>query len=240
MIKNNLKYLVNLLGFDVHRINPRSDSASQILAALNLCKIDLVFDVGANIGQFASEIRSRGFKGKIVSFEPLSDAHEQLTLAAGNDPNWVVHSQVAIGGEDGEVIINISNNSVSSSILPMLNMHSAAEPNSLYVASEKVASRKLDTISPAYLSPSDNLFIKIDTQGYESVILDGASATLGRAQGLLCELSLVPLYDGQRLWLEIIERLESHGFTLWALQKGFTDADTGRTLQVDAIFLRQP
>jgi hypothetical protein len=56
--------------------------------------------------------------------------------------------------------------------------------------------------------------------------------------GLLCELSLVPLYDGQRLWLEIIRRLEDEGFTLWSIHRGFTDPRDGRTLQVDALFFR--
>jgi FkbM family methyltransferase len=182
----------------------------------------------------------RGYKGKIVSFEPLSRAHRALNLAAKNHSNWLIHPQVAIAAEDCEIQINISKNSVSSSILPMLDAHSTAAPDSLYIASEKVAARKLDSIAAEYLLPSQNLFIKIDTQGYEWFVIDGASDTLKMAKGLLCELSLLPLYEGQHLWLETIERLESYGFALWALQKGFTDPHNGRTLQVDAIFLRQP
>jgi hypothetical protein len=52
-------------------------------------------------------------------------------------------------------------------------------------------------------------------------------------------LSLVHLYEGQRLWKEIIDRLEAHGFMLWAIQKGFTDPRTGQTLQIDGIFIRK-
>ena len=76
----------------------------------------------------------------------------------------------------------------------------------------------------------------IDTQGFEWEVLDGASDTFVRARGVLCELSLVPLYEGQRLWLDLIERLESAGFVHWSFPKGLTDPRDGRTLQVDAIF----
>ncbi len=80
--------------------------------------------------------------------------------------------------------------------------------------------------------------VKIDTQGFEWQVFDGAAETLRNAQGVICELSLVPLYEGQRLWRDIIDRLEGEGFTLWALLRGFTDSRNGRSMQVDAVFLR--
>ena len=90
-----------------------------------------------------------------------------------------------------------------------------------------------------FLNDSSNCFIKIDTQGYESQVLDGAINTLKKSKGILCELSLVPLYEGQHLWKEIIERFEKEGFVLWSLHKAFTDKRNGRTLQMDAVFLRE-
>lgn len=98
---------------------------------------------------------------------------------------------------------------------------------------------RLDSVANHYLTPESNLFIKIDTQGFEWQVLDGASEILQQARGVLCELSLVPLYDTQRLWRDIVDRLETEGFMLWALQKGFTDPRTGQSLQMDGIFLRR-
>ena len=63
--------------------------------------------------------------------------------------------------------------------------------------------------------------------------------TLKQAKGVLCELSLVPLYHEQRLWRDIVDRLDQQGFMLWALQKGFTNPKTGQSLQMDAIFVRK-
>lgn len=70
-------------------------------------------------------------------------------------------------------------------------------------------------------------------------MLDGGSKTLPRIQGILSEVSLVELYEGQRLWRDIIERLEGDGFTLWSVNRGFTDPRDGRTLQLDIAFFRE-
>jgi FkbM family methyltransferase len=237
--KNNIKKLFYAVGLDLHRLSPASNLSHQLLTALNYVQADVVFDIGANIGQFAQELRLVGFGGKIISFDPLTSAHAQLCESARNDSKWTVHPRAAVGDHDGEIEINIAGNSVSSSVLPMLDAHSSAAVGSAYVASERTPLIRLDTVAEQYLSVASRPFIKIDTQGFEWQVLEGATETLKRAQGVLLELSLVPLYDGQRLWREIIERMETEGFTLWAIQKGFTDPRTGRSLQVDGIFLRQ-
>jgi FkbM family methyltransferase len=238
-MKKIIKKVIHRFGWDLHRLSPASNPSVQLLAALNHVKSNTVFDVGANVGQFAQELRSVGFAGNIISFDPLTTAHAQLSKAARNDSKWTVHPRAAVGDHDGEIEINIAGNSVSSSVLPMLDAHSSAAVGSAYVASERTPLIRLDSVAEQYLSADSRPFVKIDTQGFEWQVLEGATETLKRAHGVLLELSLVPLYDGQRLWREIIERMESEGFTLWAIQKGFTDPRTGRSLQADGIFLRQ-
>jgi FkbM family methyltransferase len=201
--------------------------------------INVVFDIGANEGQFAKEIREHGYSGKIISFEPLTSARKNLLAFAALDLGWHVHEQSAIGNQNGEIEIHIAGNSVSSSVLPMLESHSSAAVGSTYVGSERVPIFKLDSIANKYLDKNSNLFIKIDTQGYEWQVLDGANESLKRAQGVLCELSLVPLYHEQRLWKDIVDRLDQYGFMLWALQKGFTNPKTGQSLQMDGIFVKK-
>lgn len=48
----------------------------------------------------------------------------------------------------------------------------------------------------------------------------------------------VPLSEGQHLWKEIIKRFEKEGFVLWPLQKAFANKSNARTLQMDAVFLK--
>jgi len=212
-------------------------SAMQIVVSLRKFDIDLVLDVGANKGQFASEIRQCGYAGKTVSFEPLSQAHRELLLSSAADPMWEAFPRCAIGDHNGEVEINIAGNSESSSILPMLESHRSAAPESAYQGKEIVPIKTLDAVAGPYLKDVRAAFLKIDTQGFEWQVLDGARDTLPHIKGILVELSLVPLYEGQHLWREVIDRLEVMGFTLWAFKPVFSDLSQGRTLQIDGVFL---
>ena len=239
LTKEIIKKFFHSLGLDIRRLSPSSNHILQLLKSCESFDIDMIFDIGANKGQFASELRSMGFKGKIVSFEPLASEHLQLTKVAHNDPLWTVHERTAIGDVDGQIEINISGNSVSSSILPMLNSHSDVSKKSKYIGKISAPIHRLDTVIDGYLENKNKYFIKIDTQGFEWQVLDGAEKSLKNSIGILCELSLVPLYEGQHLWLDMIKRIESLGFTLWALQPGFTDSFNGKTLQLDAIFFKE-
>jgi FkbM family methyltransferase len=238
-MKKKIRKLFNKFGIDVHRLQPSSDFGAQIIAAMRKVKIDVLFDIGANTGQFSLEMRDKGYSGKIISFEPLTIARENLIKKASKDANWLVHDRAAIGDRNGSVDINISKNSYSSSILPMLNLHLNAAINSKYIDIEKTPIITLDSVADTYLDKFSNCFIKIDTQGYETQVLDGAEKTLKRAKGVLCELSLAPLYEGQDMWRELILRLEKENFVLWSLERGFTDSRDGRTLQFDGLFLKK-
>jgi len=227
-------------GLEIRRYVPPTSPTEGLVASLRKFDIDLVLDVGANKGQFASEIRHWGYGGKIVSFEPLSQVHGELLRSSAGDPLWEVCPRCALGDHNGEVEINIAGNSDSSSILPMLESHKSAAPESAYQGKENVPIKTLDAVAGQYLKDARSVFLKIDTQGFEWHVLDGARETLPNVRGVLVELSLVPLYEGQHLWREVINRLEAEGFTLWAFKPVFSDQATGRTLQVDGVFYRNP
>ena len=238
-LKKFAKRFARYFGVELRRYDSATSEAAQFMAMLSDHEINLIFDVGANTGQFGESLRGAGYGGRIVSFEPLSAAREQLLSAGRNDPLWDIAPRAAIGSEDGEIKIHVSENSVSSSVLNMLDTHTSAAPGSAYVGSEKVPLWRLDTIAPDYLTSDSVLFIKIDTQGYEDRVLQGATALLTRAIGLQLELSLVPLYDGQRLYDELISQLKELGFELWGMFPAFIDPTSGRLLQVDATFFRR-
>ncbi len=202
--------------------------------------IDVVLDVGANEGGYASALREAGYCNKILSFEPLSPAYAKLEVASARDESWIAAPRMALGDHDGKVTINVAGNSASSSILPMTARHKAAAPESAYVGSEAIEVRRLDGVCHPFLDTATAPFLKIDTQGYENQVLAGASTLLPRLRGVQLELSLHQLYEGQKLWHEMIAILEGSGFELWALVPGFFDPRSGRMLQCDAIFFRPP
>ena len=236
--RRHVKGLARRCGVDIVRFRPENSASAQVLAVLRHLGIDLVLDVGANTGQYGQGLREAGYRGCIVSFEPLSAAHAELQRNAGGDPQWTVHPRCAIGDHDGEIEIHIAGNSVSSSVLPMLERHADAAPESRYVGSETVPLVRLDSLAGAYLPDARGVFLKIDTQGFEAAVLAGASEVLARCRAVQLELSLVPLYEGQQLWQHFLGEFRAKGFELWALLPGFVDVESGRTLQTDAIFVR--
>lgn len=239
LIKQGLKRIFNMAGLEVRRFHPEESQLARLVTVLRHIHADVVFDVGANEGQFSRELRAGGYHGRIISFEPLSEAFSKLSLASVGDEKWEIHPRCAIGSREGEVEINISSNSVSSSILPMLSAHSEAAPGSVYLGREKVSITTLDIVAPQYLDGYESVVLKIDTQGYELQVLDGASKILPYVKAILMEVSFVPLYGGQSLWNESIEYLQSKGFELWALEPVFVDPKTGRILQMDALFVHE-
>jgi FkbM family methyltransferase len=237
--KKIIKNIFNKFGLDIRRNVPEVLDIDKVTSALKNFRIDLVLDVGANIGQFATDIRARGYAGDIISFEPLFNAHIILQQKSLNDARWTAHSRCAIGANNGDIEINISGNSVSSSVLPMLDSHLSAAPNSSYIGKETVPLITLDSLMPEVLKNSNNPFLKIDTQGFEEDVLNGARNLLPHIRGISLELSLVPLYEGQCLWQEMMSRLNAEGFVLWAILPCFSDPRNGKTLQVDGVFFRE-
>jgi FkbM family methyltransferase len=234
-----VKSLGQFFGLNITRYEPFTDFFSQLDLIFKIAEINLIFDIGANRGQFVEGISNAGYCGKIVCFEPLSSVRKDLENLSNRLPNLFLHPQCAVGDSEGLIEFNIAGNSVSSSVLPMLEIHSHLANKSAYTNCETVRLIRLDSVLENYLKYESNLFIKIDTQGYELQVLRGAKVALNQARGVLCELSFVSLYEGQAPWRDIVDLLENEGFVLMALYRGFVDPRNGRYLQMDGIFLRK-
>ena len=84
-LKNIIKKAIHSLGFDLYKLSTNSNSSLQLLKGLENFGVNLVLDVGANTGQFAQELRSIGYGGRILSFEPLPDAYKKLIVNSSKD-----------------------------------------------------------------------------------------------------------------------------------------------------------
>jgi len=239
MITRKLRSLLRRTGFDLRRYHPSSSQHCAMHLLLHSLHIDLVFDVGANTGQTGEELLGSGFRGRVVSFEPLAAAHAELTRKAALHPRWTAHPRAAVGAAPGEVTIHVAANSVSSSVLPMLQSHVDAAAGSQTVGTEVAAVIRLDDVAAGYLQGATAAMLKVDTQGFEWDVLDGAEQTLCKVAAVQLELSLVPLYGAQRLWRDYVDRMERLGFQFYFAYPAFTDDRTGQTLQWDGMFVRK-
>jgi len=236
-VRHKVRLLMQRVGVDVSPF-PGSRPEHRRVLLLRHHGVSTVLDVGANSGQYAVELRRFGYSGDIVSFEPLAGAWRELHRRAAADGRWTA-VRCALGAERCEVVINVAANAgASSSVLPMLDRHVSAAPEARYVGQEKVAQCRLDDLTPEYVRPADRTFLKIDVQGYELRVLEGAKRLLDDVIGVQLELSLVPLYDGGLVYRDALNLLGARGFVLESLEPGFSDPNTGQLLQVDGIFFR--
>jgi FkbM family methyltransferase len=235
---HRVRFAARRLGIDVARY-PQETDDFRTVRLLERHRIDVVLDVGAHTGGYAAGLRSQGYRGRIVSFEPVAELHSRLSARAARDRLWTVH-RMALGAAPGAAAINVSGNEgASSSLLPMHDRCTAVSPATAYVRREEVEVRRLDALWPQLVRPGERVFVKLDVQGFEREVLEGLGGRVADCTGLQLEMSLVPLYEGGVLYRELLDWAEGRGFTLMNLLPGFADRVTGRMYQCDSVLMRE-
>jgi FkbM family methyltransferase len=181
--------------------------------------VDCVFDVGANHGQYATMIRKRvGYKGPIISFEPIPAAAAVLRKKAKSDPNWYVE-ELALDKSVGTAIFNIMLADQFSSL------HAPSEKEvDLFKVENKVAKQisvATSTLKDVFEKYQKLLnfkrpFLKMDTQGHDLEIAQGGGLVLKSFVGLQSELSIRKIYDDTNDYTKVIAYYQSQGFELSA------------------------
>ena len=215
------------LGYQIRRAEP--DWIDFIMDR----NVTTVLDIGANVGQFAELLRVKGYRGRIISFEPVSAAYQELEAKAAADDGWEVHN-IALGMEGGDAAINVSDYSVFSSILPLTDAGAQFDKGANVSRADKIEVRRLDDVG---IGPSGNLFIKIDTQGFEKAVLDGGRRVLAAAKGVLMELPIIHLYEGAWRLHEAIEYMFEAGFVPAQIHPvSHHTVDNMSLVEVDCLF----
>jgi len=238
-IATGIRQVLRRFGLDLVRYDIHTSAMARRARLLQTSAIDVVLDVGASSGEYGRQLRVSGFSGRIVSFEPLVAAFSRLQQSARRYPPWEAHA-IALGDSDGEGIIHVAENSVSSSLLPVMPRHERAAADSTVIADQPVRIRALDGIFDSMCRADARVFMKLDVQGFEQKVLDGAKRSLPRISLLEIELSLVPLYEGAPVFDELYAWLAARDYFCVSLESVFADPQTGQCLQVNGIFQRRP
>jgi FkbM family methyltransferase len=230
IIRNTLRSV----GYDIVRWNRAN--IFPFITRFQSLGIDLVLDVGANVGQYAKLLRTAGYSGRIVSFEPVPTAFADLQRAAANDPNWEV-ACLALGSDRGDKKMNVGATSQMSSFRTIRNEYVAHHDWGKMAGAQSISIVRLDEVFASYARSQDHVLLKMDVQGYEDEVLKGASGILDRITAIQSELAIVPSYSEQKDWIAMIEIFKRLGFSLVDLTKGCHDYQD-RLIEVDGWFVR--
>jgi FkbM family methyltransferase len=226
-------------GWEIRRWPHPATYAGALKQILNSRNINCIIDVGANRGQFALLTRKLGYRGRIVSIEPGSEAFKVLESLAEADKDWLV-LRMALGSKPGKVKLHVTFSDDLSSLLPPAACASVYFPEtSQVVRVEEVSMSTLSLLFDELVKGISDpcVFLKIDTQGYDFEVLKGAESILPKISALQIEVAFVPLYEGVPSWHEMILWCESHRFGLHGLFPVLHDP-SGYLVEADAIFVR--
>jgi FkbM family methyltransferase len=227
------------LGWDLHRFRPDYGLDAYLSAFLPGRGIKLVLDVGACNGEYGQLLRGLGYRGRIVSFEPLPKHFEQLKRLAAADGNWLA-LPYALGDTPGRAEMSIAQSSDLSSFLTTRRDARELFPGAVVDTTATVEVRRLDDIFSTIVSGADpsSIYLKMDTQGFDLQVIRGASASLKHIAAVQSEVSFIPLYEGQPSCADMLAELASLGFS----PAGFfvvNRSANGRLIEADCVFLRR-
>jgi len=202
--------------------------------------VNVVLDVGANAGQFATRLRRAGYRGRIVSFEPLPHLVARLRQAAEADPDWLVYDH-ALGDAEGEPEMNVTEGlGVTSSLLPASEFGKGWSSRLRHTTTQTVRVRRLDGVFDEVVAGVDapRVYLKMDTQGYDLQVFAGAGDCVKQVVGMQSEVSSVPIYDGMPRLPEQISVYEAAGFENTGMFPVTRDPRTHRVIEFDVVMIR--
>lgn len=206
---------------------------AQLMENISSGEINLVIDVGANVGQFGIDLRNAGYRGEIFSFEPASSPFLQLQKKSEKDSLWTVFN-LGLGNQVEEAVLNVATNSGLSSSILKPRLHAEFFPSIKFEKTEKIQVSTLSNIIRDRNLSDRRILLKIDAQGYESYILEGALEFFDSVVLAYVELSLVELYRGEVGALAILNTLSDLGHRISDINRGI-ESKNGKLLQIDVL-----
>lgn len=229
-----IRKYIHKFGFDFHRYRPQVHR----LTLLQSLGISTVIDVGANTGQFAREIRELLPDACIYSFEPIKDCYQALVDAMSGDSKFKAFN-FALGASSHESSIHRSAYNPSSSILDMDIQGKLLFPYTTEHTMESIVVRRFDEIAELPLDRLDReILLKIDTEGYESQVLEGAASLLAKAKVVIIENSYISRYQGQALFDDIYMTMKNAGLSYRGAWQQKINPKTGEVIFEDSVFFR--
>jgi FkbM family methyltransferase len=183
------------------------DVARDLERAFGSDAVRTVFDVGANAGQSALKYRKSFPKATIYSFEPVAATYRALVSATRHE-SCIIAVPRGMGRKPGSVQINVNEMSVISSIAHY-RPGDISETIDIDTVSHFAGSNGIDKID----------FLKIDTEGYELDVLEGARPLLQQRRIRCIQLECEPQTDSGYFvpYQSLVDYLAPFAFNLFGI-----------------------
>lgn len=226
--------------WDAERQLSRFLADEHVSFLLRQLRVNCVFDVGANNGQFGRMLRKFGYTGRIVSFEPVEDCLVKLRESADADPDWLVYP-IALGEEDTTTEILSTPGKTLSSLLPATDFGKNFNAKLADPVRQQVDVRRLDGLFDEIVDGIDEprVYLKMDTQGFDLPAFRGAGDRAEEILAMQSEVALVPLYDGMPRLPEQLVEYEARGFEVSGMFMVSRDFPTLRVIEFDMTLVRR-
>jgi FkbM family methyltransferase len=196
-----------------------------------------VIDVGANKGQYREYLRHHvGFKGPIISFEPVPELVAELRGRAKDDPNWTIRG-CGLGAAPGELTLNVTASTVFSSFRQPRASDEFDAGNTV-TRVETVPVSTLDAEFPD-LGMLRRAYLKLDTQGFDLEVMRGAPLAASVIPALQSEVSFSPIYEEMPSYAETLDEFGRLGFAvsdMFLVNKN----EAGVAIDFDCVMVRRP
>ncbi|MGO4913107.1 FkbM family methyltransferase [Leeuwenhoekiella sp. W20_SRS_FM14] len=242
-IKRLVKKLFRRFGLKIIKTETKNYSdQNPFLTQYNLLenpeKEIIIFDVGAYVGEVTGFYRSLFPNAAIHSFEPFKESFDQLKVNTTGDANISLVNK-ALSNKSGKVLFNSNSFAQTNSLLDSDPNAKKTWSEGLFDTREKVSIETItldDYVEANAIKTLD--ILKMDVQGGEFKVFQAASKTLSqkRIKMIYTEISIMPSYQGQPQFDEILSLLRTYGFVLYNLY-GNSTTEKGQLRQVDALFI---
>lgn len=225
-------------GWGLHKTTASKLCARHVADLLANYEVNCVFDVGANKGQYGKQLRRAGYRGRIVSFEPVPDALAELRKAAEPDPDWLVYP-CALGRKASVETMHLGWKTMNSLLAPSAYGKKRYKRFS-NASTAEVQLRRLDEVMDEALEGLANPrpYLKMDTQGFDMEVFAGAGERIGEYVGMQSEVAVLQLYEGSPHMTEAITAYEEAGFEITGMYPVTREEATGRVVEFDCILAR--
>jgi FkbM family methyltransferase len=187
-----------------------------------------IIHIGAHQGQEVREYVENGYQD-IIMFEPLSENFRVLEENLKNMNANITAYQVALGNEEKNVVMYLSDNGLLSSSVLKPKVHLQLHPSVGFPTTEEVEMKRLDS----FVKETKKFnFINMDVQGYELEVLKGGKKTLKHIDYVYCEVNRDELYEGN-VFIEDLDKFLAD----YSMER--VETDWAGTLWGDALYIRR-